>query len=67
MKTNIQEDIRAFQCDITTDKLVEEVGLDRVNIITCIFVLSAIHPEKHQQVVQLPSHEITVRTLLLRC
>ena len=50
MKRNIQEDIRAFQCDITTDKLVEEVGLDSVNIITCIFVLSAIHPEKHQQV-----------------
>ena len=45
-----EEDIRAFQCDITTDQLVSELGPGSVNIITCIFVLSAIHPDKHQQV-----------------
>ena len=44
-----EENIRAFQCDITTEKLEEELGLDSVNILTCIFVLSAIHPDKHLQ------------------
>ena len=45
-----EDNIRAFQCDITTDRLVEEVGPASVDIITCIFVLSAIHPDKHLQV-----------------
>ena len=43
-------DITAFQCDITTDKLETEMGPESVDILTCIFVLSAVHPEKHQQV-----------------
>jgi len=45
-----ESDIRAFQCDITTENLLETLGPSSVNIITCIFVLSAIHPDKHQQV-----------------
>ena len=42
--------IRAFHCDITTDGLLSEVGEGSVDIVTCIFVLSAIHPDKHSAV-----------------
>ena len=42
--------VKAFQCDITTDTLLTELGEDSVNMITCIFVMSAIHPDKHQKV-----------------
>ena len=46
-----EQRIRAFQCDLTTEKLVVEVGEETVDIVTCIFVLSAIHPDKHEKVV----------------
>jgi len=42
--------VRAFQCDITTDTLLTELGENSVDMITCIFVMSAIHPDKHQTV-----------------
>jgi len=45
-----EERMKAFQCDITTGRLVSELGPDSVDLITCIFVLSAIHPDKHQVV-----------------
>ena len=55
VKDNPQYDeakIQAFQCDITTEKLVTEMGSNSVDIVTCIFVMSAIHPNKHQTVFQ---------------
>jgi len=45
-----EQRVRAFQCDITTETLLAELGEDSVDMITCIFVLSAIHPDKHQAV-----------------
>jgi len=45
-----EDRVRAFQCDITTDTLLSELGPDSVDLITCIFVMSAIHPTKHQVV-----------------
>ena len=42
-----EDSIRAFHCDLTTDSLVSELGPASVDIITCIFVLSAIQPDKH--------------------
>lgn len=35
-----------FQCDLTKDDLLENVPADSVDIVTLIFVLSAIHPDK---------------------
>nr|XP_034985421.1 tRNA N(3)-methylcytidine methyltransferase METTL6 isoform X1 [Zootoca vivipara]XP_034985422.1 tRNA N(3)-methylcytidine methyltransferase METTL6 isoform X1 [Zootoca vivipara] len=37
---------RAFQCDLTKDDILENVPSDSVDVVTLIFVLSAIHPEK---------------------
>ena len=45
-----EKTIRAFHCDLTTDTLVSELGPDSVDIVTAIFVLSAIHPDKHARV-----------------
>jgi methyltransferase-like protein 6 len=42
--------VKAFECDITTDRLLEELGDSSIDIISMVFVLSAIHPEKHQTV-----------------
>ncbi|XP_023326980.1 methyltransferase-like protein 6 [Eurytemora carolleeae] len=42
--------IKAFVCDITTNKLIEELGEGSVDIVSMVFVLSAIHPDKHKQV-----------------
>ncbi|XP_041844177.1 tRNA N(3)-methylcytidine methyltransferase METTL6 [Melanotaenia boesemani] len=36
----------AFQCDLTKDNLMENVPKGSVDVITLIFVLSAIHPDK---------------------
>ncbi|KAM9851971.1 tRNA N(3)-cytidine methyltransferase METTL6 [Aulostomus maculatus] len=36
----------AFQCDLTTDDLRENVPEGSVDVVTLIFVLSAIHPDK---------------------
>lgn len=40
------ERMRVFQCDITTDAVHAEVAADSVDIVTFIFVLSAVHPDK---------------------
>ncbi|XP_042327063.1 tRNA N(3)-methylcytidine methyltransferase METTL6 [Sceloporus undulatus] len=37
---------KVFQCDLTKDDLLENVPPDSVDIVTLIFVLSTIHPEK---------------------
>ena len=36
----------AFQCDLTSDDLGVTVPHDSVDVVSMIFVLSAIHPEK---------------------
>lgn len=42
--------IKAFQCDITSGSIFEHIPRVSVDIITMVFVLSAIHPEKFSQV-----------------
>ena len=38
--------MKAFQCDITHDKLTTHVCEESIDITTVIFVLSSISPEK---------------------
>ncbi|XP_045469311.1 tRNA N(3)-methylcytidine methyltransferase METTL6 [Harmonia axyridis] len=38
--------MKIFQCDITTDDVHQEIGKNEIDIVTLIFVLSAIHPDK---------------------
>lgn len=35
-----------FQCDLTKDDLLDNIPPDSVDVVTLIFVLSAIHPDK---------------------
>lgn len=42
--------IKAFQCDITGDTIFHEIANNSLDIISMIFVLSAIHPEKFSKV-----------------
>lgn len=42
----------AFQCDLTKDDLRENVPEATVDVVTLIFVLSAIHPDKMKLVLQ---------------
>lgn len=42
--------IKAFQCDITADTIFDEIANDSLDIISMIFVLSAIHPDKFRKV-----------------
>lgn len=35
-----------FQCDLTKDDILENIPADSVDVVTLIFVLSAIHPDK---------------------
>lgn len=44
--------IQAFQCDITTDTLFDTIERSSLDIISMIFVLSAIHPTKFSAVMQ---------------
>ncbi|XP_055838560.1 tRNA N(3)-methylcytidine methyltransferase METTL6 [Episyrphus balteatus] len=44
--------MKAFQCDITTDVVFEHIPEGSLDIVTMIFVLSAIHPDKFLKVVQ---------------
>ncbi|KAJ8893310.1 hypothetical protein PR048_005901 [Dryococelus australis] len=44
-----ENDISAFQCDITTDCIFTEIPADSLDVITLIFVLSAIHPDKFEK------------------
>jgi len=47
-----EDSVKAFECDITTETLLEELGEESVDIISMVFVLSAIHPDKHNQVMR---------------
>lgn len=42
--------IKAFQCDITGDTIFDDISDNSLDIISMIFVLSAIHPEKFSKV-----------------
>lgn len=42
--------IKAFQCDITTDKIFDNIERESLDIISLIFIMSAIHPSKFQTV-----------------
>ncbi len=45
-----EEKIKAFQCDITsTDQLAEGLGGDKPNVLSMVFVLSAIKPERFSE------------------
>lgn len=49
VKSNVNYDesrMKAFQCDITTENIFTEISNNSVDIVTLIFVLSAIHPDK---------------------
>ncbi|XP_067857000.1 tRNA N(3)-methylcytidine methyltransferase METTL6 isoform X2 [Heptranchias perlo] len=46
------ERCKAFQCDLTRDDLLENVPAASVDVVTLIFVLSAIHPDKMQLAVE---------------
>ncbi|KAH8277697.1 hypothetical protein KR018_003714, partial [Drosophila ironensis] len=43
--------ITAFQCDITSGQVHQHIAPESLDICTLIFVLSAIHPQKFQDVV----------------
>lgn len=47
-----ENNIKAFQCDITTETIFNVVAKNSLNIITMIFVLSAIHPDKYKIVMK---------------
>ena len=38
--------MKAFQCDITTASIFENIPKETLDIVTMIFVLSAVHPDK---------------------
>uniref|UniRef100_A0A3Q1AZ99 Methyltransferase-like protein n=1 Tax=Amphiprion ocellaris TaxID=80972 RepID=A0A3Q1AZ99_AMPOC len=42
----------AFQCDLTKDDLMENVPEGSVDVVTLIFVLSAVHPDKMKLVLE---------------
>lgn len=42
--------MRAFTCDITKPDIFDEINPESLDIITMIFVLSAIHPDNFNQV-----------------
>lgn len=46
-----EEHMAAFSCDITTDDVFDTVSEGSIDIITLVFVLSAIHPDKFSVVV----------------
>lgn len=43
--------INAFTCDIITDELLAKIPENSLDMVTAIFILSAIHPDNHQTVV----------------
>ncbi|XP_051819086.1 tRNA N(3)-methylcytidine methyltransferase METTL6 [Antechinus flavipes] len=46
------ERCKAFHCDLTQDDLLEHVPAASVDVVTLIFVLSAVHPDKMHLVLQ---------------
>lgn len=47
-----EEYMHGFQCDITTNTIFENIERSSLDIISLIFVLSAVHPEKFKVVFQ---------------
>ncbi|KAG8238708.1 hypothetical protein J437_LFUL015266 [Ladona fulva] len=47
-----EDRMTAFQADATTDDIVKHVPSCSLDIVTLIFVLSSIHPEKHRKVLE---------------
>lgn len=47
-----EEHMLAFSCDITTNDVFGTIPDDSIDLITLVFVLSAIHPEKFKIVVE---------------
>lgn len=43
--------INAFTCDIVTDDLTNSIPENSLDLVTAIFVMSAIHPDNHQTVI----------------
>lgn len=43
--------INAFTCDIVTDELITKIPKNSLDVVTAIFVLSAIHPDNHKIVI----------------
>lgn len=48
-----EEKMLAFECDITTHDIFKTIDLESLDIITMIFVLSAVHPDKFKFVADL--------------
>ncbi|GAB4854463.1 hypothetical protein Ancab_023047 [Ancistrocladus abbreviatus] len=48
----VEPRINAFVCDLTSDDLSQQIGPSSVDIVTMIFVLSAVSPEKMPLVLQ---------------
>ncbi|XP_034477331.1 tRNA N(3)-methylcytidine methyltransferase METTL6 [Drosophila innubila] len=46
------EHITAFQCDITTQQVHDQIASGSLDVCTMIFVLSAIHPAKFSDVIR---------------
>ncbi|XP_063704325.1 tRNA N(3)-methylcytidine methyltransferase METTL6 [Culicoides brevitarsis] len=44
--------MKAFPCDITTDEIFDTIEPESLDLITLIFVLSAIHPDKFDKVME---------------
>ncbi|CAG8786029.1 13012_t:CDS:2, partial [Racocetra persica] len=42
----------AFVCDLTTDSLKDNIASGNIDVVSLIFVLSAIPPEKHYNVIR---------------
>lgn len=47
-----EEYMHAFACDITNHDVFDTLAPESLDLITLIFVLSAIHPDKYQNVVE---------------
>lgn len=47
-----KDKVNAFQCDVTTKDVFNNIEKESLDIITVIFVLSAIHPDKFKSVVE---------------
>lgn len=47
-----KDKVNAFQCDVTTEDIFNNIEKGTLDIITIIFVLSAIHPDKFKSVVE---------------
>ncbi|XP_070768509.1 tRNA N(3)-methylcytidine methyltransferase METTL6 isoform X1 [Enoplosus armatus] len=55
----------AFQCDLTKDDLRENVPEGSVDVVTLIFVLSAVHPDKMKLALQNISRVLKPRGIVL--